>query len=456
MDNFYLIGIGGISMSAIALILKKQGHNVLGSDINHSSTIDSLRNNGIEVYIGHDENNIKPNYTVIYTAAIKEDNVELKKAKELGLRIFERAEFLGNLMKSYKNVINISGTHGKTTTTSMIGYILSKAQLDPTILVGAYVKQLGGNFKIGNNKFLVAEACEYFDSFLKFKPTIGVILNIDNDHLDYFKNTENIKKSFANFGRLIPPDGFLVVNGDDKNSLEVTQSVSCPRFSFSVNNKNGDFWADNLKSTDSIYQFDMYYRDLFIANISLSIPGKHNVYNAMAAASVCYLLGIAPSIFANALHEFEGANRRIEKKAQINNFELYDDYAHHPTEIKTTLSTLKEKCKGRLIAVFQPHTYTRLVNLMDDFVDALKIADKVILSEVYAAREKNVYNITSANLYQKLLYSKVDCFYSTDFEQIASYVLNQAKENDIVVTIGAGNINKVIDIILTQRAEIII
>ncbi|MEZ0536579.1 UDP-N-acetylmuramate--L-alanine ligase [Caldicellulosiruptoraceae bacterium PP1] len=450
MNHYFLIGIGGVSMSAIALILKNQGHKVSGSDIKQSETINKLLDKGVNVYIGHKEENISGDEIVIYTAAIKDDNPELIKAKSLGLKIYERAEFLGKLMTSFRNVINIAGTHGKTTTTSMIGFILKKANLLPTILVGADVEQLGGNYLIGSNKYLVAEACEYVDSFLKFKPTIGVILNIDNDHLDYFKDIEHIKKSFNSFARLLPHDGFLVVNADDKNTIDSLDNVTCKVFSYSTNSKYADFYADNLSVGLKGYTFDIYHNGLFLAHVELSIPGIHNVSNALAAFAVCYLLGIDAKIIAYSLYEFNGAKRRIEFKGTVNGAIIYDDYAHHPTEIITTLKTLKEICKGRLIAVFQPHTYTRLKNLLLDFANSLKLADVVILTDVYAAREKNIYNISSVDLLGKLKDINVDCVFISKFEDIANFLLDELKQNDIIVTIGAGNVNQVISILFEE------
>lgn len=452
MSKYFFIGIGGISMSAIALILKRQGHIVEGSDILDSSTIQMLRKNQINVYIGHNQKNIKGNEIVIYTAAIAKDNPELVRAKELGLKIYERAQFLGMLMKDYKNVIAISGTHGKTTTTSMIGYILKKAILNPTILVGAFVDQLGGNFCIGDKNFLVAEACEYVDSFLNFNPTVGIILNIDNDHLDYFKDIEAIKKSFKKFSLLVPRNGFIVANYDDDNTRRVLEDVDRNKIFFSAKTKT-HFWAKDVVCYDGFYQFDIYNNENFLTHIKLRIPGVHNVCNALAAFATTYSLGVDEKIIQEAICEFSGASRRLEKKGEVNGIHLYDDYAHHPTEITTTLTTLKQLTSGKVIAIFQPHTFSRLKNLAFEFAKSLSIADKVIVSDVYAAREKNIYGVTSEDLYKILRTNNVDCEYIKSFDDIANYVLKIAKKGDIVATIGAGDINKCISLILNSTVR---
>lgn len=450
MNKYFFIGIGGISMSAIALILKNHGHAVEGSDLCDSPTTKMLRENGIKVYIGHDEKHIRGDETVVYTAAISEDNPELLAAKKMNLKIYERAEFLGLLMKDYKNVIAVSGTHGKTTTTSMIGYILKKAGYNPTILVGAIVKQLGGNFVIGSNEYLVVEACEYVDSFLKFNPTTGVILNIDNDHLDYFKDINSIKSSFKKFAQKIPPSGFLVANCDDKNVKEVINDLDINLVRISTKEKT-DIFASNILCCDGYYEFDLKSKnDQTLAHIKLSIPGFHNVYNALAAFAVASKLGVEFSTIENALSEFSGASRRLEKVGEFDGIHLYDDYAHHPTEIKATLSTLKKLTDRRVFAIFQPHTFSRLKSLLDEFVQSLKMADKVIVTDVYAAREKNTFGITSEKLYLKLKEEGVDCEYISSFEDIASCVLKEAKKGDIIATIGAGDIYKCLDIILKK------
>jgi len=450
MNKFFLIGIGGISMSAIALILKNQGHIVEGSDMQESNTTRMLRENGINVYIGHDENHIKDDEIVIYTAAISKDNPELVKAKNLGLKVYERAEFLGMLMRDYKNVIAVSGTHGKTTTTSMIGYILKKALLNPTILVGAFVKQLGGNFCIGSNDHLVVEACEYVDSFLKFNPTIGIILNIDNDHLDYFKDIESIKESFRKFALKIPQNGFIVANLDDENVYSVVSNLKQNVIYFSAKTK-ADFWADNITSCNGYYEFDVVSKDLkVLSHIKLNIPGFHNVYNSLAAFSVAYALGIDGNTIKEAIFEFCGASRRLEKMGEIDGILLYDDYAHHPTEIEATLRALQKLAEGKVIVIFQPHTFSRLKNLMEEFVKSLSLADKVIVTDVYAAREKNIYGVSSEDLYKKLKEAGVECEYISQFEKIAEYVLKTAQKGDIVATIGAGDVNKCIELILKK------
>lgn len=450
MNKYFFIGIGGISMSAIALILKNQGFCVEGSDMQESATTKMLRENGINVYIGHDESHIHGDEIVIYTAAISKDNPELVAAKKMNLKIYERAEFLGFLMKDFKNVIAIAGTHGKTTTTSMIGYILEKANYNPTILVGAFVKQLGGNFVIGSKDYLVVEACEYVDSFLKFNPTIGVILNIDNDHLDYFKNVDSIKESFKKFAMKIPSSGFIVVNCDDKNVKDVISKLHTKVICISTKEK-ADIFADNIICNDGYYEFNVKNNNNeVLAHIKLNIPGFHNVYNALAAFAVASKLGVEAFIIEHALSEFCGASRRLEKVGEFDGIYLYDDYAHHPTEIKATLATLKNISEGKVIAIFQPHTFSRLKTLLNDFAESLKLADKVIVTDVYAAREKNVFGITSEKLYFKLKEIGVDCEYISNFEDIACYVVKEAKKGDIVATIGAGDINKCIDVILKK------
>ena len=440
----HMVGIGGVSMSGIAEILVNFGFQVTGSNNVETETTKKLEKAGIKVSIGHNEKNIIDQDVVVYSAAIKQDNPELVAAKSKNIPIIERADFLGELTRCYKDTITISGTHGKSTTTSMVSLCFLKALKDPSIQVGADIKQLDGNYKVGNSEYFIIEACEYVESFLKFSPKSEIILNIDNDHLDYFKNFENIKKAFVKYVKLLPNDGLLVVNGDDKNALNLIEYTNATSITYGISNKNTDFFAVNIVFDNNGFpEFDVYAKGEFYGRIKLSIPGMHNVLNALACIALCDYYGIDLNSIQKALLSFTGANRRFEFKGTVNGANIYDDYGHHPTEIVATAKALMNKKYNKSWVVFQPHTYSRTKNLMDDFAKALLNFDNIIILDIYAAREKNTYGVTSKDLADKISSLGKDALYIPDFNDCVKYLKENLQENDIVITQGAGTVTEI-------------
>ena len=443
--NIHMIGIGGISMSGIAEILKFWGFHVTGSDSTASETTERLIQNGISVVIGHDLENLAKADVVVYSAAIKKDDIELLKAKELNIPIIERGTFLGKITKAFNNSICVSGTHGKTTTTSMISVCFLEAHKDPSIQVGAYLKQLKGNYRVGNSEYFIIEACEYVESFLKFSPKAEIILNIDNDHLDYFKTFDNIKYAFIKYTKLLPDNGLLIINGDDSNCLELPNYTKAKAITYGIKNENVNFSAKNISfNEDGFAKFDLYHNNKFLDTIELSVPGTHNVLNALACISLSIEYGISISDIKVALSKFTGAHRRFEYKGKIDKkASVYDDYGHHPTEIKATANSLKNKKYHESWVIFQPHTYSRTKNLLDDFANALISFDHIIVLDIYAAREKNIYGISSKDLVNKINSLGKEAKYIPDFDECVSYIKNNIEQNDIVMTLGAGTVTKI-------------
>ena len=449
--NIHMIGIGGVSMSGIAAILKNWGFNVTGSDWAHSETTDKLNKMGIPVTIGHSIEDVKKSDVVVYSAAIKKDDPEMIEAQKNNIPTIERADFLGEITRCFKDTICISGTHGKTTTTSMVSLCFLEALTDPSIQVGAYLKQIDGNYKVGNSEHFIIEACEYVESFLKFSPKAEIILNIDNDHLDYFKSFENIKNAFIKYVKLLPNDGLLIINGDDKNCLDLISYTSAKNITYGITNHNANFYADNISfDDDGFASFDVYKNKQFYSSISLSVPGMHNVLNALACICLCDAYNIDKIYIQKALKKFTGAHRRFEFKGKINNARIYDDYGHHPTEIRATANSLKNKKYNESWVVFQPHTYSRTKNLLDDFANALINFDHIILLDIYAARETNTYNISSQDLADKIKFLGKNALYIPDFEECINYLKDNVKENDIILTLGAGTVTEISDL-LTQK-----
>lgn len=443
--NIHMIGIGGVSMSGIAAILKNWGFTVTGSDFSDSETIQNLINKGIKVSIGHDLNDIASSDVVVYSAAIKQDDPEMVEAKRLNIPTIERADFLGELTRCYKDTICVSGTHGKTTTTSMISLCFIEALKDPSIQVGAFLKQIDGNYMVGNSEHFIIEACEYVESFLKFSPKAEIILNIDNDHLDYFKTFDNIKNAFIKYVKLLPDDGILITNGDDLNCLELSQHTNAKSITYGITNKNTDLFATNIVfDSDGFPEFDVYKNNKFYDRIKLSVPGIHNVLNSLSCIALCTEYGINNKTIKSALLKFTGAHRRFEFKGKIQNMaSVYDDYGHHPTEIVATAESLMNKKYNKSWVVFQPHTYSRTKNLLDDFAKALLNFDNIIVLDVYAAREKNTYGISSKDLVSKIISLGKDAKYIPDFDDCVSYIKSNIQKNDIVLTLGAGTVTKI-------------
>lgn len=432
-------------MSGIAAILLNWGFHITGSDRVDSESLDKLRELGIKVTVGHNLEDVTTADVVVYSAAVKKDDPEMQKAIELNIPTIERADFLGELTRCYEDTICISGTHGKTTTTSMVSLCFLEGLKDPSIQVGAYLKQIDGNYKVGNSEHFVIEACEYVESFLKFSPKAEIILNIDNDHLDYFKTFENIKNAFLKYVKLLPNDGLLILNADDENCLNLKNFTSAKTVTYGIYNQEADFIAKNITfDNDGFAMFDVYYKNEFFTSIHLSVPGMHNILNALACLSLSTEYGISKNDIQIALSKFTGAHRRFEYKGKINNIaSVYDDYAHHPTEIRAIANSLANKKYNQSWVVFQPHTYSRTKNLLDDFADALLLFDNIIVLDIYAARENNTFGISSEDLIDKIISLGKDAKYIPDFDECVSFIKENINENDIVITIGAGTVTKI-------------
>ena len=442
--KIHMIGIGGISMSGIAEILLNWGFTVSGSNNVDSELLHDLSKAGITVYIGHDKKNIIGADCVVYSAAINKENPELVYARELGIPTIERSDFLGELTRCYQNTIAISGTHGKTTTTSLVSLCFLEAQKDPSIQVGAIIKELNGNYRVGNSENFIIEACEYVESFLKFSPKSEIILNIDNDHLDYYKNLDNIKKAFIKYVKLLPDDGHLIINADDANCLDLPTYTKAKAVKYGIENEDVDFSAKNIEFDENGFpEFDVYKYNEFYEHIKLSIPGRHNVLNALACISLGNTYGISKEHIKIALAKFKGADRRFEFKGNVNGAKVYDDYGHHPTEILATAKALKNKQYNKSWVVFQPHTYSRTYNLLKDFANALTIFDNIIVTDIYAARETNIYNISSKDLVDEINKLGKNAIYISSLEDCAEYLKKNVIKDDIVLTLGAGTVTNI-------------
>ena len=442
--NIHMIGIGGVSMSGIAAILTHWGFKVTGSDWAQSDSTDKLNSMGIKVTIGHNLEDVAKSDVVIYSAAIKQDDPEMIEAKRLNIPTIERADFLGKLTRCFENTICVSGTHGKTTTTSMISLCFIEALKDPTIQVGAYLNALDGNYKVGNSEHFIIEACEYVESFLKFSPKAEIVLNIDNDHLDYFKTFENIKNAFIKYTKLLPNDGLLIINSDDKNCIDLAQYTNGNVITYGVNNTNSNFVAKNIVFDDNGFpEFDVYKNGNLFERFKLSVNGEHNILNALSCISLCDYYGINSNDIKTALKKFTGAHRRFEFKGKINGANIFDDYGHHPTEIIATSTSVNKKKHNQSWVVFQPHTYSRTKNLLNDFATSLLNFDNIIILDIYAARELNTYNISSKDLVDKINSLGKDAKYIPNFDECVSYLKQNVKENDIVLTLGAGTVTQI-------------
>ena len=447
--KIHMVGIGGVSMSGIAEILKKWGFDVSGSNNVENDATRKLVDSGINVIIGHHAENVVGADVVVYTAAIDPENIELKTARLLDIETIERCDFLGEITRCYENTITVSGTHGKSTTTSMLSLCFLEAEKDPSIQVGADLKQINGNYKVGESSYFLLEACEYVESFLKFSPKSEIILNIDNDHLDYFKNFENIKKAFIKYVKLAPQDGFIVLNADDKNCLDLREYTKAKVITYGIENENANFIARDIKfDEEGFSSYEVYKDGKFYEKIKLSVPGIHNVLNSLACIAMCDAYGLDKTKVKSALSKFVGAGRRFEYKGKVNNAKIYDDYGHHPTEILATSKALKNKEFNKSWVVFQPHTYSRTKNLIDDFAKALLNYDNIIILDIYAAREKNVYNISSIDLVNKIKDLGKEAKYIPNFEECVSYLKQNVKDGDIVLTQGAGTVTEIGDMLI--------
>lgn len=449
--NIHFIGIGGISMSALAEICLNKGYNVSGSDSQESPMTEKLRSQGAKIYIGQKKENITDDINmVVYTAAIHPDNEELVAARKANKLIVNRAAFLGQIMREYKNSIAVSGTHGKTSTTSMLSAIFEYANLDPTILVGGNLSMIGGNVKIGHSENFITEACEYVDSFLNFNPKISIVLNIEEDHLDYFSGIDEIKASFNKFGKLLPSDGYFIINGDDENTEDILYDVKATIIKYGRDSHNDAIIKDIEFSEEGFGIFTLEYNGEDLGKFELSVRGLHNIYNAAAAIITSLISGIPADTIRENIKKYRGVGRRFELKGKYNGATVVDDYAHHPTELKATLSTAKRIKKNTLWCVFQPHTYSRTKSLLNEFSDAFFAADKVIVTDIYAARETNPGDIHSKDLVKKLYQNNIDAQYIKEFDDIVEYLAENVKPDDLVITAGAGPVFKIAEALVKK------
>lgn len=439
--NVYFIGIGGISMSGFAQLLHDYGFQVHGSDAHESKITDHLESLGIHIIYGQSKENITDDIDfVVYTAAIHPDNPEFKAAQEMGLPMMERAEMVGQVMKNYQNAIAISGTHGKTTTTSMVSHIFLEAQKDPTISVGGILKAIDGNIRVGHSHDFITEACEYTNSFLKFHPTAGIILNIDADHLDFFKDIDDIRHSFRKFAELLPADGALIINADTPKYDEIAKDLPCKVITYSLE-KEADYTADNITYDEFGHAtFRVLHNGEPIGTCTLRVPGIHNVSNALASIACGQLLELSNEVIFEGLKDFTGTDRRFQYKGQIGGVTIIDDYAHHPTEIEATLHAAKNYPHKKIWCVFQPHTYTRTKALLPEFAKALSLADHVVLADIYAARETDNLGISSANLQELIAQNGTPCEYFPTFDEIENFLLENCTQGDLLITMGAGDV----------------
>lgn len=445
-NTVHFVGIGGVSMSALAEVCLSRGLSVRGSDMNNGVYTERLRALGVSVKTGHSAENPEGADVVIRTSAIKDDNPEISRARELGIPVLERAEAWGIIMDDFPEVVCVSGTHGKTSTTAMMTCIALAADRDPEVMIGADMREIGGVLRISDGDLFIAEACEYCDSFLNFKPTVAIVLNVEEDHLDYFSGIDDIIRSFSKFVSGTKPGGIVVVNADDENAMTAVK-LSGKRFvSFGLS-ETADVTARDIRFDDGFPSFTLVKNGEELIKMRLSVLGEHNIKNALAAAAASLSMGISPEVIAKALAAFTGVGRRMEYKGSFSGTKVYDDYAHHPSEVETTIRAVRRAHKGRIICVFQPHTYTRTAALKEGFAEALSLADEVILADIYAAREKNTIGITSEAIGR--LMKNARCI--SGFEAIVSALESDVREGDFVLTMGAGDIYKVGEMLCDKK-----
>ena len=435
----HLVGIGGVSMSSLAEVLFGMGILITGSDMNESKNVQDLRALGIPVHIGHAASNLAPDVEfVVRTAAVHDENPEIMEARRRKIPVFERTQAWGAISRDYANALCISGTHGKTTTTSMCTHILMAADRDPTVMIGGTLPLLNAGHRVGHGDTIIMEACEYYNSFLSFYPTVAVILNIEADHLDFFKDLEDVERSFHRFAERVPMNGWVVANADDENTMKTLADVHRKIVTFGLQNK-ADVTARNIEFRGANSHFDVIYKGRKFTDVTLHVPGMHNVKNALAATAAAICLGIRPTAVKYGLAGFNGAGRRFEFKGKYNGADVYDDYAHHPGELKVLLDTVENLNYTRTIVVFQPHTYSRTAALFDDFVKQLRRPDLLVLAEIYAAREKNTIGISSAALAEQVEGS-IFCPTAQELEEKLREI---ARPGDIILTVGAGDVYKI-------------
>lgn len=442
--HLHFIGIGGISMSGLAEILLMEGFHISGSDSKESALTEKLENMGAVIYYGQRASNIKEETdAVVYTAAIHPDNPELKAALDKQLPTLTRAELLGQIMDNYRQSIAVSGTHGKTTTTSMITHILLEACADPTVSVGGILKSIDGNIRVGHSDVFLTEACEYTNSFLNFYPKYALILNIEEDHLDFFKDLADIRNSFHRFAGNVTADGTVIINGEIENLTEITSDLDCNIITYGMSSSD-TYHADNISyQSNGCACFSLIHEQESIGFISLNVPGRHNISNALAACALALEMGISFDKIKDALAGFGGTARRFERKGTLGGIDIIDDYAHHPTEIKATLTAAKNCGNKRIVCVFQPHTYTRTKAFLKEFAESLSLADIIVLADIYAAREKNTIGISSKDLLDALQNLGCESYYFPSFDDIENFLIKKCMNGDLLITMGAGDIVQV-------------
>ena len=428
--HVHLVGIGGVSMRPLGLVLKGMGMEVTGSDMSQSDGTRELEGKGIPVAIGHHAKNIEGAACIIRTAAAHNDNPEIAAARAAGIPVFERAQAWGEIMKSYKNAVCVSGTHGKTTTTSMLTHILMEANLDPTVMIGGYLPLLHASHRVGHGDTILLESCEYCDSFLNFFPTLALVLNVEEDHLDYFKDLADIQKSFHQFAAMATFG--VVANGDDPHTVKAMEGIDYVSFGLGEGNR---IHAANM--CPDWQHFDVVCDGEFYCHLDMGVLGKHNAMNALAAAAAAWMMGIPGEAVSHGLESFHGAGRRMEFKGKYNGADVYDDYAHHPDEVAATIAAVRDAMPGRrLVLAFQPHTYSRTHALFDDFVRELSKTDVLVLAEIYAARERNTIGISSADVAEKI----PGAHFCETLPEVTAYLSANVREGDVVITMGAGDI----------------
>lgn len=445
IKRVHMIGIGGSGMCPLAEILHSKGYILSGSDNNEGDTLNRVKALGIKVYMGHRAENIEDAELVVYSAAISEDNPERVAAKEKGIPTMERSKLLGALTRHYDNVIGVCGTHGKTTTSSMITQILYLNKMEPSAVIGGKLPVIGSNGICGSSDILVCESCEFVNTFLEMSPDISVLLNIDNDHLDYFKTMENLTDSFRRF---VAMSKLAFYNGDDKRVQDAVKGLDIEKITFGLAPEN-DYYPKNVRPSKYGFAFEVYKGEKLLIDFDLKVPGRHNVMNALAAIAVCDYLGVPAEGIKSAIEEFKGAGRRFEFYGEFGGFMLADDYAHHPTEIAATLNAAHDLNYNKVIAVFQPFTFSRTALLKDDFIKALNIADKVILTPIMGSREVNTYGISSEDLAKGI----DNCRCVADFGEAVEAILTSADKGDIVITMGGGDIYKVAHMITDRLTD---
>lgn len=450
--HIYMIGIGGISMSGIADILVSMGYIVSGSDRMESSVTEKLIKQGIKVNTSQSKSNITDDIDfIVYTAAIREDNEEMVAAKEKNIPMMERGKFLGEITKLFSNTIGIAGTHGKTSTTSMLSCIFIEANYDPTIQVGSMLKNIGGNYRVGKSDTLIIEACEYCNSYLDFKQKSAIVLNIDNDHLDYFKNLDNIKKSFYEYVSHLPSDGYLVINNDDDNSTDLDKHTKAKLITYGIK-KKAMYMARNIKFDSNGYgSFDVINDENNLGRIELSVPGKHNISNALAAVALSLAYGISFNKIKNGLKKYEGAARRLEYKGEFKGARVYDDYGHHPTEIEATCGAIHGMEYNESWIIFEPHTYSRAYKHKEDFARVLSKFDHIIITDIYAAREDNIYGINEEDIVKEIKKYGKEAFHISSYDNIKTYLEEYVNKDDLILTQGAGFVTKLADMLANKN-----